>query len=59
LLALIFAWVLGILCPPVLLSALARPIRVAYPALLALGGAALALIPQAGRGDRPIELSAT
>jgi monovalent cation/hydrogen antiporter len=55
----IFEWVLGILLASVLLSALAKQIRIPNPALLALGGAVLAFIPQAGRGDRPIELNAT
>ena len=45
----IFEWVLGILLGAVLLSALARQMRVPYPALLALGGAVLAFIPGAPR----------
>jgi len=45
----IFEWVLGILLAAVLLSALAKQIRVPYPALLALGGAVLAFIPGAPR----------
>jgi monovalent cation/hydrogen antiporter len=45
----VFEWVLGILLGAVLLSGLARQMRVPYPALLALGGALLALIPGAPR----------
>jgi monovalent cation/hydrogen antiporter len=45
----IFEWVLGILLASVLLSALAKQIRVPYPTLLALGGAVLAFIPRAPR----------
>jgi CPA1 family monovalent cation:H+ antiporter len=45
----IFEWVLGILLSAVLLSGLARQIRVPYPVLLALGGALLAFIPGAPR----------
>src|SRR5215475_5930147 len=45
----IFEWVLGILLGSVLLSALARQIRVPYPALLALGGTVLAFTPGAPR----------
>src|SRR5262245_12973758 len=45
----IFEWVLGILFGSVLLSVLARQIRVPYPALLALGGTVLAFIPGAPR----------
>jgi CPA1 family monovalent cation:H+ antiporter len=41
----VFEWVLGILLVAVLLSALARQIRVPYPAMLALGGTVLAFIP--------------
>ena len=44
-----FEWVLGILLGSVLLSALARQIRVPYPALLALGGTVLAFTPGAPR----------
>ena len=46
---LIFEWILGILLGSVLLSALARRLRVPYPALMALGGALLAFIPGAPR----------
>ena len=45
----IFEWILGILLGSVLLSALARQIKVPYPALLALGGTVLAFIPGAPR----------
>src|SRR5262245_65260223 len=45
----IFEWVLGILLGAVLLSVLARQIRVPYPALLALGGTVLAFMPGAPR----------
>jgi monovalent cation/hydrogen antiporter len=45
----VFEWILGILLASVLLSALAKQIRVPYPALLALGGAVLAFIPGAPR----------
>src|SRR5262245_10658339 len=45
----VLEWVLGILLVSVLLSALARQIRVPYPALLALGGTVLAFIPGAPR----------
>src|SRR5262250_2163470 len=45
----IFEWILGILLGSVLLSALARQIKVPYPALLALGGAVLAFISGAPR----------
>lgn len=42
---LIFEWILALLLGAVLLSALARRIGAPYPALLALGGAAVALVP--------------
>ena len=45
----IFEWVLGILLGSVLLSVLAKQIRVPYPALLALGGTVLAFVPGAPR----------
>jgi CPA1 family monovalent cation:H+ antiporter len=45
----IFQWILSILLGAVLLSGLARQIRVPYPALLALGGTVLAFIPGAPR----------
>jgi len=45
----IFEWILGILLGAVLLSALARRLRVPYPALLALGGTVLAFLPGAPR----------
>jgi monovalent cation/hydrogen antiporter len=45
----IFEWILGILLGAVLLSVLARRLRVPYPALLALGGTLLAFIPGAPR----------
>jgi monovalent cation/hydrogen antiporter len=45
----IFEWVLGILLGSVLLSVLARQMRVPYPALLALGGTLLAFLPGAPR----------
>jgi CPA1 family monovalent cation:H+ antiporter len=46
---LIFEWILALLLGAVLLSALARRIGAPYPALLALGGAAVALVPGAPR----------
>src|SRR5215467_8037963 len=45
----IFEWILSILLGAVLLSLLARRLRVPYPALLALGGTLLAFIPGAPR----------
>src|SRR5262245_193939 len=45
----IFEWILSILLGAVLLSVLARRLRVPYPALLALGGTVLAFIPGAPR----------
>src|SRR5215510_1810002 len=45
----IFEWVLVILLASVLLAALAERIKVPYPALLALGGVVLAVIPGAPR----------
>jgi CPA1 family monovalent cation:H+ antiporter len=53
---LIFEWILVLLLGAVLLSALARRIGAPYPALLALGGAAVALVPGAPRLDLPPEL---
>jgi monovalent cation/hydrogen antiporter len=53
----IFEWVLGILLVSVLLSALARRLKVPYPALLALGGAALAFMPGAPRIELDPELA--
>ena len=44
---LIFEWVLGMLLGAVLLATLAQRIKVPYPVLLALGGAAIALVPGA------------
>jgi len=41
----IFKWLLILLVAAVLLTALARRLRLPYPALLALGGAAIALLP--------------
>jgi CPA1 family monovalent cation:H+ antiporter len=46
---LIFEWILALLLGAVLLSALARKVGAPYPALLALGGAAVALVPGAPR----------
>ena len=43
----VFEWVLGILLGAVLLSVLAKRIGAPYPALLALGGAVVALVPGA------------
>ena len=43
----IFEWILVLLVGAVLLTAIARRIGVPYPSLLALGGAALALLPYA------------
>jgi CPA1 family monovalent cation:H+ antiporter len=42
----ILEWILALLLGAVLLAALARRIGVPYPSLLALGGAALALLPR-------------
>jgi CPA1 family monovalent cation:H+ antiporter len=53
---LIFEWILILLMGAVLLSALARRIGAPYPALLALGGAAVALIPGAPRLELEPEL---
>ena len=53
---LIFEWILALLFGAVLLSALARRIGAPYPALLALGGAAVALVPGAPRLELPPEL---
>jgi len=46
---LIFEWILALLLGAVVLSALARRVGAPYPALLALGGAAVALVPGAPR----------
>ena len=43
----VFEWVLSILLGAVLLSVLAKRIGAPYPALLALGGAVVALVPGA------------
>jgi CPA1 family monovalent cation:H+ antiporter len=53
---LIFEWILVLLLGAVLLSALARRIGAPYPALLALGGAAVALVPGAPRLELEPEL---
>ena len=53
---LIFEWILALLLGAVLLSALARRIGAPYPALLALGGAAVALVPGAPRLELEPEL---
>jgi monovalent cation/hydrogen antiporter len=53
----VFEWMLGILLASVLLSALARQLKVPYPALLALGGALLAFIPGAPRIELDPELA--
>jgi CPA1 family monovalent cation:H+ antiporter len=53
---LIFEWILALLLGAVLLSALARRIGAPYPALLAMGGAAVALIPGAPRLELEPEL---
>src|SRR5690349_6486289 len=53
---LIFEWILALLLGAVLLSALARRLGAPYPALLALGGAAVALVPGAPRLDLEPEL---
>jgi len=42
---LVFEWVLAMLLGAVLLSAIANRIKVPYPVLLAVGGAAMALLP--------------
>jgi len=46
---LVFEWVLAMLLGAVLLSAIANRIKVPYPVLLALGGAAVAFAPHAPR----------
>lgn len=51
-----FEWILILLLGAVLLSALARRVGAPYPALLALGGAAVALIPGAPRLELEPEL---
>ena len=53
---LVFEWILALLLGAVLLSALARWIGAPYPALLALGGAAVALVPGAPRLELEPEL---
>ena len=53
---LVFEWILVLLLGAVLLSALARRIGAPYPALLALGGAAVALVPGAPRLELEPEL---
>ena len=53
---LVFEWILALLLGAVLLSALARRIGAPYPALLALGGAAVALVPGAPRLELEPEL---
>ncbi|MEJ2815878.1 MULTISPECIES: sodium:proton antiporter [unclassified Caulobacter] len=53
---LVFEWILALLLGAVLLSALARWIGAPYPALLALGGAAVALMPGAPRLELEPEL---
>ena len=53
---LVFEWILALLLGAVLLSALARRIGAPYPALLALGGAAVALAPGAPRLELEPEL---
>ena len=53
---LVFEWILVLLLGAVLLSALARRIGAPYPALLAMGGAAVALIPGAPRLELEPEL---
>jgi monovalent cation/hydrogen antiporter len=45
----VLQWILVLLFGAVMLAALARRIRVPYPALLAIGGAALALLPDGPR----------
>jgi monovalent cation/hydrogen antiporter len=42
-----FEWIIGLLLGAVVLSALARQIKVPYPTFLAVGGALLAFVPQA------------
>jgi CPA1 family monovalent cation:H+ antiporter len=42
-----FEWIIGMLLGAVVLSALARQIKVPYPTFLAVGGALLAFVPQA------------
>jgi CPA1 family monovalent cation:H+ antiporter len=42
---LLFEWTVALLLGAVILAALARRVGAPYPALLALGGAALALVP--------------
>lgn len=53
---LIFEWVLALLLGAVLLSGLARRVGAPYPALLALGGAIVALVPGAPRLELEPEL---
>src|ERR671917_36126 len=53
----VFEWVLGILLGAVLLSVLAKRVGVPYPALLALGGAVVALVPGAPRIELEPELA--
>jgi monovalent cation/hydrogen antiporter len=53
----VFEWVLAILLGAVLLSVLAKRVGVPYPALLALGGAVVALVPGAPRIELEPELA--
>ena len=53
---LVFEWILALLLGAVLLSALARRIGAPYPALLGLGGGAVALVPGAPRLELEPEL---
>jgi len=52
----LFEWILALLLGATLLSALARRIGAPYPTLLALGGAAVALVPGSPRLDLEPEL---
>jgi CPA1 family monovalent cation:H+ antiporter len=53
---LIFETLLALLLGATLLSAFSKRVRIPYPALLALGGAAIALIPGVPKLDLPAEL---
>ncbi|MBO9561025.1 MAG: sodium:proton antiporter [Caulobacter sp.] len=53
---LVFEWILALLLGAVVLSALARRLGAPYPALLALGGAAVAFMPGAPRFELEPEL---
>lgn len=44
-----FEWILALLCGALTMSGIARRLRIPWPTLLAVGGAALALVPKAPR----------